>query len=170
MDILPIHKYMGIEEKKQFIRDAAWLDAQKKVGQEGENIVKAFLEEKYQANVIIEPDYMGYDFSVILENREFVVEVKTTNGHENRFFISCNELQCAEKMRELYYLYYITLKKDKGRLYVINNPIETFNIDRKVLYGNLVENDIIHAQIEGLIIMIDDVQLENYFVTDIMLV
>ena len=169
MDILPIRKYMDIVEKEQSERDARWLDNQKELGQKGESIVKKFLKERYQASIIVEPDYKGYDFSVKLPNREFVVEVKTTKGNDNRFFISRNELQCAEKMCDLYYIYYIVLEKSKCKLYVINNPIYTLKIDREILYENLVNNEMIQAQIEGLIVTVDSVQLEKFYATEITL-
>lgn len=59
-------------------------------------------------------DYAEYDFEVTIKNYKFAVEVKTTNHHIKRFYISYNELRTAEVLRKNI-ISRLQICKDSGR-------------------------------------------------------
>lgn len=74
-DILPIYQY------EEIIDVSEWVKENQEIGLRGEEIVKKYLEDKYNALVTKVEDSSGYDLWVKIEDEEFAVEVKTTETH-----------------------------------------------------------------------------------------
>lgn len=164
IDVLPIYKFKNEIQDERDVAD--WVSEQNELGQYGEEIIKKFLKERYQAVVNKKPDYAGYDFEVIIKDHNFVVEVKTTENHVNQFYISINELKKAAEIKGDYFIYRLYIHDKIGSLFVIRNPISLLDIDQAIL-ETLVENEKISARIDGLAISLKDEFIRKLPVIDI---
>lgn len=107
-----------------------WVQENLLRGSEGEAFVKEILIKIYgEDSVKKEPDYAGYDFIVNTKKETKRIEVKTTIDEKYPFFISINELETADKFKDEYYIYWVIMKNKKNKIYILNDPIITLNID-----------------------------------------
>lgn len=153
LDVIPVYKSENEKINEHEVID--WLAEQNEMGNTGEKIIRNFLELKYQAVVEKKPDYAGYDFGVTIGTHKFAVEVKTTEHHINKFYISYNELKTAAELREDYYIYRLHISGNRKILFIIKDPITLPKIDQSLL-GNIIVNDVISARIDGLAITLND--------------
>lgn len=135
-EILPIYEY---EEKKDV---SEWVQENQEIGLRGEEVVKKYLEKKYNAIVTNMEDYIGYDLWVEMDGESFAVEVKTTEDHIDTFFLTITEILKAKKLGEIYNIYRVVKQNDVYKIYILNNPIELFDIDVELL-ENGYENDFV---------------------------
>ncbi len=126
-EILPVYEF---EEK---IEVSEWVKENQALGLNGEEIVKIYLEIQYNATVTKMDDQVGYDLWVEMKNSNFAVEVKTTEGQSEVFFLTMTELLKSVKLGELYNIYRVVKNEDMYKFYIINNPIEMLGIDIEVL-------------------------------------
>lgn len=164
LDVIPVYKSENEKLNEHEVID--WLAEQNEMGNTGEKIIRNFLELKYQAVVEKKPDYAGYDLGVTIGTHKFAVEVKTTEHHINKFYISYNELKTAAELREDYYIYRLHISGNRKILFIIKDPITLLKIDQSLL-GNIIVNDVISVRIDGLAITLNDTFIKKLPVIDI---
>ncbi len=168
-EVMPVFFKPNTENDKtiEAMLDSDWLLKKEELGAHGEKIIKEFLEKNYDAIVIKQQDYIGYDFLVKICNREFAVEVKTSAFDKNKFFISRNELEKAYELGEDYYIYKLYVEKDTITLNIIQNPLKAFGIDKDKIFNSVVENDKVNIKIDGIEINMSDVFMEQLITINI---
>lgn len=142
---LPVYNMGELENTENFIigvdifetaetdnSKSEWVNDALKRGEVGEKAVKIYLENKYNAIVKKQLDFIGYDYLVKVGDMETFVEVKTSSN--NRLFISINEIEKAKEYGEKYHLYFvITEEQDTNiictKLFVMKNPYEKLSLD-----------------------------------------
>ena len=159
-DILPIYQY------EEIIDVSEWVKENQEIGLRGEEIVKKYLEDKYNALVTKVEDSAGYDLWVKIEDEEFAVEVKTTEEHKDIFFLTITEILKAKKLGSSYNIYRVVKKNDKCKVYIINDPIEFLNIDITV-FKKGYENDLVQIYPSDVKIILKESVLEQFPCFDI---
>ena len=159
-DILPIYQY------EEIIDVSEWVKENQEIGLRGEEIVKKYLEDKYNALVTKVEDSAGYDLWVKIEDEEFAVEVKTTEEHKDIFFLTITEILKAKKLGSSYNIYRVVEKNDKCKVYIINDPIEFLNIDITV-FKKGYENDLVQIYPSDVKIILKESVLEQFPCFDI---
>lgn len=154
-DILPIYQY------EEIIDVSEWVKENQEIGLRGEEIVKKYLEDKYNALVTKVEDSYGYDLWVKIEDEEFAVEVKTTETHMDTFFLTITEILKAKKLGSVYNIYRVVKKNDVYKIYIINNPIELLNIDVAV-FEKGYENDLIQMYANDVKIILKESVLDQF--------
>lgn len=135
-DVLPVYEF------EETIETSEWVKENQDIGNSGEKVVKRFLENKYNAIVTKMEDFAGYDLWVKIKDDEFAVEVKTTEEHRDTFFMTITEILKAKKLGSVYNIYRVVKTIDAYKIYILNNPIELFDIDVELL-ENGYENDFV---------------------------
>jgi len=104
---------------------------QEEYGELGEEIVKKMMEDKgYRVTPM--PHVSGFDFKAVNEDEEIKIEVKTVTSLDSYIYMSINELEKAAQYLDEYNLYLVHLidyKTNKGDVYIINDPVNIFDID-----------------------------------------
>jgi len=105
----------------------------------------------------------GYDIKVTRNNQDIAYEVKTTTNDYMKFYISYTELKTAEKLKENYNIFLININKKEQYIkgYIINNPIESLDINLRDLI-NLYENSTLEIVPSNFIIHIKDIASERF--------
>lgn len=155
-----IHQDIGAEEDPI----PEWVKVAAKIGRFGEEIAMAFLRAQSFEKV----EYvginakLGYDIKVISDGRVHAYEIKTTTHDNNKFYISHNELQVAEKMQNLYHLIFIKVDNNAQMItgYLIGNPINALDIDFKAI-TKLFKTQTIELVANQFIINISENFLQN---------
>lgn len=153
-EILPIYEY----EEKNLVSE--WVKENQEMGLRGEEIVKRYLEKRYNAKVTKMEDYIGYDLWVEMEGGNFAVEVKTTEEHIDTFFLTITEILKAKRLGEIYNIYRVVKKNDIYKIYILNNPIEMLNIDVGLL-ENGYENNFVKMYSRDFKVFLKDSLIEN---------
>lgn len=153
-DVLPVY---GFEEK---IDVSEWVKDNQNLGISGEEIIKKFLERKYNAIVTKMEDFAGYDLWVKMENGEFAVEVKTTEEHIDTFFLTITEILKAKKMGDIYNIYRVVKQGCDYKIYIINNPVEFLDIDVERLNKGY-KNDFMQIYLNDFKIVLNESVLNN---------
>jgi len=115
--------------RKQTLRDGFSRNA-KKIGDRAEQVVLKFLENHNYKNirwVANEGEKPGYDISCVDHTGlEIYIEVKgTTTSKFNDFIITNNEFLTAEKLRDRFYIYFVTNCLSKTpKVQPFQNPYE----------------------------------------------
>ena len=154
-DVLPIYQYEEIIDVSECVKE------NQEIGLRGEEIVKKYLEDKYNALVTKVEDSSGYDLWVKIEDEEFAVEVKTTETHMDTFFLTITEILKAKKLGSVYNIYRVVKKNDVYKIYIINNPIELLNIDVAV-FEKGYENDLIQMYANDVKIILKESVLDQF--------
>ncbi|WP_372812727.1 DUF3883 domain-containing protein [Paenibacillus sp.] len=110
-----------------------WVKVNSAIGQFGELLAIEHLKVEHQNNVKLVSDdaKKGYDVEVKIDGEIHAYEVKTTKQNNNKFFITQNELKAANKKRDSFHIIFIKISDDEHSIsgYIIDNPIETLEID-----------------------------------------
>lgn len=154
-DVLPIYQY------EEIIDVSEWVKENQEIGLRGEEIVKKYLEDKYNALVTKVEDSSGYDLWVKIEDEEFAVEVKTAETHMDTFFLTITEILKAKKLGSVYNIYRVVKKNDVYKIYIINNPIELLNID-VAEFEKGYENDLIQMYANDVKIILKESVLDQF--------
>ena len=115
-----------------------WINQNQQLGELGELLAEAYLKERYQQIKIVSEDAsLGYDIEAYNNHQQLQFEVKTAQNHFG-FHITKNELIKAATFRDTYHLFFIKLNdEDEKNIkidgYIIQNPVEIFNLDVKEL-------------------------------------
>lgn len=153
-DILPVY---GFEEK---IEISGWVRENQDLGISGEEIIKKFLEKKYNAIVTKMEDFAGYDLWVKMGNDEFAIEVKTTEEHIDTFFLTITEILKAKKLGDIYNIYRVVKQECVYKIYIINNPVEFLDIDVEQLNKGF-KNDLMQIYLNDFKVVLNESVLNN---------
>lgn len=77
---------------------------------------------------------LGYDISSVeLDGRKRFIEVKTTISskplHINRVFLTKNEWNAANSLKDRYFVYRLILSKTSKQLFVLQDPVGLYKKD-----------------------------------------
>jgi hypothetical protein len=94
-------------------------------------------------NKIPTPLGVGFDLqSIELDKGKRYIEVKTTKSRKSinqfRFKLTPNEWDTEESLRELYFIYYLVINDEGKSIFVINNPVEQFQLGNLKVDKNFV--------------------------------
>lgn len=156
MDFIPVYRCFETEKTDECPEKTNndWVRNLEEIGKIGENLVKEFLETQYNAIVKKQPDYKGYDFKVEMNKITLAVEVKTSYGEYNHFYMSYNEIRKAKELAEYYNLYYVCLDDTKRSLFVMNNPYEVLGLEK--VFNVMETNEVVSMKIEEIELSIKD--------------
>lgn len=124
-----------------------WVSKQIASGILGELIMCAYLKRHYKVVEHVSPidSSLGYDIKVTDNGKEMAFEVKTTTQNSGKLYITYNELNIANKMKDTYNIFYLVINKSKKSVkgYLINNPIKSLGINLEKLirieeYKNII--------------------------------
>lgn len=134
-----------------------WVKRAAKKGRIGELAVKNFIEQEYKKVVAEMPDSAGYDFLVRDNDKEYRIEVKTSEN--KHFYISQNEISVSREYGDSYFIFFIEAEGNGRdtickRLFVIENPYKTLHMGWIFDVG--VPDSIANMQVESIKVEIED--------------
>lgn len=101
-----------------------------KCGEEAEKYIKKIMIKKY-GNCEKVSAKEGFDFKVILHNRELKLEVKSLQSYNSPFHLTINEINHAKKYLSDYYICFVilpSLEKGIKDVRFLRNPTEILGI------------------------------------------
>lgn len=134
-----------------------WVKKAAQKGRIGELMVKNFIEQEYKKVVVEMPDSAGYDFLVKDNDKEYCIEVKTSEN--KHFYISQNEISVSRERGNSYFILFVEAEGNGKNtickhLFVIENPYESLNM--RWVFNVEVPSSIVNMQVQSIKVEIED--------------